>query len=66
MLCALETQTVIKTFCLRLAVPTCWIVSANTDIVVFETLQIMTTQPCAINVDQLRVMKRYLPVELYR
>ena len=32
------------------------LVSTNTDIVVFETSQVMTTQPSTINVDQLRVI----------
>ena len=32
------------------------LVSTNTDIVVFETSQVMTTLPSTINVDQLRVI----------
>ena len=31
-------------------------VSAQADIVVFEATQIMTTQPCTINVNQLRIL----------
>ena len=42
--CALEAQTVIKTFCLRLAIPTCWRIGDSKELGVFKTTQTQKQQ----------------------
>ena len=42
--CALEAQTVIKTFCLRLAIPTCWRIGESKELGVIKTTQTQKQQ----------------------
>ena len=42
--CALEAQTVIKTFYLRLAIPTCWRIGESKELGVFKTTQTQQQQ----------------------
>ena len=42
--CALEAQTVIKTFCLRLAIPTFWRIGESKKLGVFKTTQTQKQQ----------------------
>ena len=67
--CALEAQTVIKTFCLWLAIPTCWRIGESKKLGVFKTTQAnkqKTTQPTTNQNDPKRHLGNYVKHYAFR